>query len=61
MFRKPDRKETQYTAPDHRPMIPELRQPGDRVDTVVREVRRRYDELNPTEYKNWRCPHGPVR
>lgn len=54
MSRKPKRKETQRTNPDHRPMIPELRSPEDTVDTAVRSVRRRYDELNPNEYMHWR-------
>lgn len=54
MFRKPERKETQYTEPDHRPMIPELRKPGDLMDAAIREIRRRYDEINPGKYLKWR-------
>ena len=54
MFRNPVRKEIRYTEPDHRPMIPELRKPGDQVDAAIREARRRYDELNPCDYLKWR-------
>lgn len=54
MFRKPERKGNRYTEPDHRPMIPELRQPNDVLDAAVREVRRRYDAINPNHNQNWR-------
>ncbi len=54
MVRKPERNAKRCTNPDHRPMIPELRMPGDNLDTVVREVRRRYDDLNPNQKTNWR-------
>lgn len=54
MFRKPEKKQNQHTTPDHRPMNPLLRGPADPVDAAAREVRRRYDEMNPTEQMNWR-------
>ena len=54
MFRMPKRKETRYTAPDHRPMLPELRSPEDSVAEAVREIRRRHEEHLPGEYLKWR-------
>lgn len=54
MFRKPAQKETHYTEPDHRPMIPELRGPKDPIDWAVRSLRTRYEEFNPIEHKKWR-------
>lgn len=54
MFRKRERREKQYTQPDHRPMIPELRQPEDQLDAAIKNVRRRYDEMNPGDYLKWR-------
>ena len=44
----------QYTKPDHRPMIPELRSPEDPLDLEVRKLRLRQDELNPDQSKIWR-------
>lgn len=54
MTRRKNRKQKPYTNPDHRPMIPEFRGPQDTLDTAVRSVRRRYEELNPDERINWR-------
>jgi len=54
MTRKKTCKDFQRTAPDHRPMIREFRQPGDTLDIAVREVRRRYDEVNPNKNQKWR-------
>lgn len=54
MPHQPDRKKQRYTNPDHRPMIPELRSPGDLLDTAVREARRRYDDVNPDQKLKWR-------
>ena len=54
MVRKPERKNKRFTNHDHRPMIPELRMPGDNLDTNVREARRRYDDVNPNHKNNWR-------
>ena len=54
MAHQPDRKKRRYTNPDHRPMIPELRGPGDPMDTAVRELRRRYEDMNPNQKMKWR-------
>jgi len=54
MFRKTIRKEPHHTAPDHRPMIPEFRKPGDVLDDAIRSARRRYDEVNPNQNQKWR-------
>lgn len=54
MFRMPKRKETQYTAPDHRPMIPEFYNPADPAAEAVREARRRREEYLPSMYLKWR-------
>lgn len=54
MTRKRMNKDFQYTAPDHRPMLPAFRQPDDMLDVAVREVRRRYDEVNPNKDQKWR-------
>ena len=54
MVRKPERKGKRCTNPDHRPMIPEFRMPGDALDAAVREARRRYDDVNPNHKTNWR-------
>lgn len=54
MKHKPERREMHSTNPDHRPMIPELRRPGDSLDMAVREVRRRYDDVNPDHKIHWR-------
>ncbi len=35
-------------------MVPELRGPGDLLDTAVRELRRRYDDVNPNRKLKWR-------
>ena len=55
MIHKPASKEKRYSNPDHRPMIPEFRAPGDLLDAAVREPRRRYDAVNPDRKMNyWR-------
>lgn len=54
MFRMLKRKEIHYTAPDHRPMLPEFRTPGDPVAEAVREVRHRREENLPSKYLKWR-------
>lgn len=54
MFRKPARKEVDQTTPDHRPMIPVFRKPSDELDAAVRSIRRRLEEVNPTQNKYWR-------
>ncbi len=54
MTHQPDRKKRRYTNPDHRPMIPEFRAPGDPLDTAVREARRRYDDVNHDQKLKWR-------
>ena len=55
MIHKPDRKIKRYSTPDHRPMLPEFRAPGDLLDAVVREPRCRYDDVNPDRKTNyWR-------
>ncbi len=54
MIRKPKHCERECTTPDHRPMLPELRQPEDVLDAAVRQPRRRMDELDPTQRMKWR-------
>ena len=54
MVRKPQRKDKRFTNPDHRPMIPKFRLPGDPLDASVREARRRFDAINPDHKANWR-------
>ena len=54
MTRKRIRKDFHRTAADHRPMIPELRRPDDILDVAVREVRQRFDEINPEHKQKWR-------
>jgi len=54
MVRKPVRKDKRFTNPDHRPMLPEFRMPGDNLDTTIREARRRFQDVNPEHNKNWR-------
>ncbi len=54
MTRRRNHRETRFTTPDHRPMLPEFRQPGDVLDAVIREHRRRLDELDPTQRMKWR-------
>ena len=54
MTRCKERKKNQYTTPDHRPMIPEFRGLEDPMDTAVRKLRRRYEEINPNNKINWR-------
>ena len=54
MYRKAKQRKRQYSKPDHRPMIPELRNQEDPFDLVVRKVRHRYDELNADQSKIWR-------
>ncbi len=54
MFRRCERKNNHHTKPDHRPMIPEFRAPQDPIDLAVRDVRRRYHEINPDQKEKWR-------
>lgn len=54
MLRIAKQKEKQYTEPDHRPMVPEFCGPKDLLDAAVRDIRRRYGEINPTEHLKWR-------
>ena len=54
MSRRPEERQKHCTKPDHRPMLPEFRMPGDNLDTVVREVRRRYEDVNPEHKIKWR-------
>ena len=54
MKREQKREKNQRRNQDHRPMIPELSNPEDSVDIAVRNVRRRYDDINPTDYLKWR-------
>ena len=51
MFRKRDDKKIRHTTPDHRPMIPEFRMPEDALEEELRELRRRYAEVNIGQYK----------
>lgn len=53
MFRKPSRRETECTHPDHRPMIPVFRT-ADELDEAIRNVRLRYDDHNPMKNALWR-------
>ena len=54
MVRKPARKDKRFTNPDHRPMIPEFRTPGDALDANIREARQRFDAINPDLKEKWR-------
>ena len=54
MNRKPSRKEAKYTTPDHRPMIPALRQPIDTMDLAIREKCREDQLISPKDFLNWR-------
>ncbi len=53
-MRRNSERKPQHTTTDHRPMIPELRTPGDGLDVKVRRVRRQYQEVNPNEQFKWR-------
>ena len=46
MQRHAKRSKPQYTNPDHRPMILELRMPEDQFDLEMRKLRLRHDERN---------------
>lgn len=54
MFRKPEQGKRQCSNPDHRPMLPEFRTPGEPADASMRKLRRRVDELFPFDHKKWR-------
>ena len=54
MFRKPSRKETERTQPDHQPMIPVFRKSRDELDASIRDARLRFDEMNPFKEMIWR-------
>ena len=54
MVRKGEHRTKNHSTPDHRPMMREFRLPGDTLDVSVREVRRRYDDVNPNQKLNWR-------
>ena len=54
MSRNPEHRKRQYTKPDHRPMIPEFRAPGDPLDLDIQEARRRFDDINPDHKMKWR-------
>ena len=54
MNRKPEYKDKRYTRADHRPMVPELRGPGDPLETALRELRRRYDDVIHDQKVKWR-------
>lgn len=54
MQRRVKRCKRQHTKPDHRPMIPEFRNPDDPLDLEVRKLRLRKDELNADQGKIWR-------
>ncbi len=53
MTRKRKGKENRHTNPDHRPMLPVLRQPLESLDDA-RNARRRLIELEPDQYMKWR-------
>ena len=52
MFRKPERKETQYTKPDHRPVGGKGQNKS--IDVMIREAKARRMEYEPVRYLNWR-------
>ena len=54
MIRKNQRKDKRSSNSGHRPMIPEFHRPGDLLDAVIREPRRRYDDINPDQNIKWR-------
>ncbi len=53
MTRKANHSNKQYTKPDHRPMLPEFRNPETAIEMAVREMRLRRDEIIPVKF-NWR-------
>jgi len=42
------------TRQDHRPMPPVLRGPSDVTDTAAREIRCRFEAVNPNQRQTWR-------
>ena len=54
MFRKPDRKETRYTKPDHSPMGDASSIKRQSVEEALREAKARRMEYEPISYLNWR-------
>ena len=53
MFRKPTRKETERTHPDHSPS-PIFRKPGDALEDAVRDVRSRFADAYLMDVMHWR-------
>ena len=54
MFRRRKQGRPQQTRSDHRPMLPELREPRDPLDAAIRSGRRTDKLIDPKEYVNWR-------
>lgn len=53
MFRKPTRKETGRTHPDHSPN-PIFRKPGDTLEDAVRDARSRFPDAFLMDALHWR-------
>lgn len=54
MFRKPERKETQHTKPDHRPMDPAEKGGSESIEEAIRQAKARRMSDEPIRYLNWR-------
>lgn len=54
MNHQPRKRRRDWTAADHRPMIPVYRRPVDPLDEAVRGGRRTDCLLDPKEYLYWR-------
>ena len=54
MFRKAERKETQYTKPDHRPLDGERNVQSKPIEVAIREAKARRMEYEAIRYLNWR-------
>ena len=54
MLRKHQKGKQQRTRADHRPMLPELREPLNPRDEAIRSGRCEDKLIDPKEYVNWR-------
>ncbi len=54
MSRKRNRREIWCTTPDHRPMLPEFRQPENLMEEAIRANRRRREDIDPEKQMKWR-------
>ncbi len=54
MTRKRNDRGNRCSAPDHRPMLPEFRQPADVLEEAIRAHRRRREEFGSDRRMKWR-------